>query len=122
MARLTLAVSEVVATATQQLTLPVLRATQAISSASRGSVLLAMGEARHRAKVYCLNDEGQWDDRGTGHAAVQYMPVRATPLPACTTRAPPSSLALPRLDAVPGCKRLLPAAACSLSVQPERAA
>ena len=32
-------------------------------------------EARHRAKVYCLNEDGQWDDRGTGHAAVQYMPV-----------------------------------------------
>ena len=31
-------------------------------------------EARHRAKVYCLNEDGQWDDRGTGHAAVQYMP------------------------------------------------
>ena len=22
-------------------------------------------EARHRAKVYCLNEDGQWDDRGT---------------------------------------------------------
>ena len=33
-------------------------------------------EARHRAKVYCLNEDGQWDDRGTGHAAVQYLPVR----------------------------------------------
>jgi protein phosphatase-4 regulatory subunit 3 len=32
-------------------------------------------EARHRAKVYCLNEDGQWDDRGTGHAAVQYMPA-----------------------------------------------
>lgn len=32
-------------------------------------------EARHRAKVYCLNEEGKWDDRGTGHAAVQFMPV-----------------------------------------------
>ena len=32
-------------------------------------------EARHRAKGYCLNEDGQWDDRGTGHAAVQYMPV-----------------------------------------------
>jgi len=35
-------------------------------------------EVRHRAKVYCLNDEGQWDDRGTGHAAVQYMPADKT--------------------------------------------
>ena len=25
--------------------------------------------------MYCLNEDGQWDDRGTGHAAVQYMPV-----------------------------------------------
>ena len=32
-------------------------------------------EARHRAKVYCLNEDGQWDDRGTGHAAVQYLPA-----------------------------------------------
>ena len=24
-------------------------------------------EARHRAKVYCLNEDGQWDDRGTGY-------------------------------------------------------
>eukprot|EP00962_Isochrysis_galbana_P033641 scaffold11310_cov107-Isochrysis_galbana.AAC.6 len=32
--------------------------------------------SRHRAKVYCLNANGQWDDRGTGHAAVQYSPVR----------------------------------------------
>ena len=31
---------------------------------------------RHRAKVYCLNDEGQWDDRGTGQAFIQYIPVR----------------------------------------------
>ena len=29
-----------------------------------------------RVKLYQLNDDGQWDDRGTGHAAVQYMPVR----------------------------------------------
>lgn len=35
----------------------------------------AGAEARHRAKVYCLNEDGQWDDRGTGHAAVQYMPA-----------------------------------------------
>ncbi|EOD38981.1 hypothetical protein EMIHUDRAFT_223819 [Emiliania huxleyi CCMP1516] len=31
-------------------------------------------DSRHRAKVYCLNSNGQWDDRGTGHAAVQYSP------------------------------------------------
>ena len=33
--------------------------------------------SRHRAKVYCLNDDGQWDDRGTGHAAVTYVQVTA---------------------------------------------
>ena len=43
-------------------------------------------EARHRAKVYCLNEDGQWDDRGTGHAAVQYMPVSS---PADRSLAPP---------------------------------
>ena len=32
--------------------------------------------SRHRAKVYCLNDDGQWDDRGTGQAFIQYLPVR----------------------------------------------
>merc|ERR1719310_2170785 len=31
--------------------------------------------ARNRAKVYCLNEGGQWDDRGTGHAEVQYSPA-----------------------------------------------
>ena len=35
----------------------------------------AADSARHRAKVYCLNANGNWDDRGTGHAAVQYSPV-----------------------------------------------
>ena len=39
---------------------------------------MAAKEARHRAKVYCLNDDGQWDDRGTGHAAVQYMTAEAS--------------------------------------------
>ena len=31
--------------------------------------------AIRRAKVYCLNEDGQWDDKGTGLAAVQYMQV-----------------------------------------------
>ena len=31
--------------------------------------------AVRRAKVYCLNEDGQWDDKGTGLAAVQYMQV-----------------------------------------------
>mmetsp|Transcript_29119 Transcript_29119/g.79506 ORF Transcript_29119/g.79506 Transcript_29119/m.79506 type:complete len:870 (+) Transcript_29119:94-2703(+) len=35
----------------------------------------AADSARHRAKVYCLNANGNWDDRGTGHAAVQYSPA-----------------------------------------------
>ncbi|XP_019462469.1 PREDICTED: serine/threonine-protein phosphatase 4 regulatory subunit 3-like isoform X2 [Lupinus angustifolius] len=26
-----------------------------------------------RVKVYCLNDDGKWDDQGTGHAAVDYL-------------------------------------------------
>ena len=37
-----------------------------------------MGEASqplNRTKVYLLNDDGQWDDRGTGHAEIQYMPA-----------------------------------------------
>lgn len=29
--------------------------------------------ARNRAKVYQLNNVGQWDDRGTGYAACQYL-------------------------------------------------
>lgn len=28
-----------------------------------------------RVKVYCLSDDGKWDDRGTGHAAVDYLEV-----------------------------------------------
>ena len=44
--------------------------------ASASGSLMAKAEVRHRAKVYCLNEDGQWDDKGTGHAAVQYMPVR----------------------------------------------
>ena len=34
---------------------------------------------RTRAKVYCLNGEGQWDDRGTGHCQIMFMQVRAPP-------------------------------------------
>ena len=29
-------------------------------------------EARHRAKVYCLNEDGQWDDRRRGDDLVVY--------------------------------------------------
>ena len=28
-----------------------------------------------RAKVYCLNEEGQWDDQGTGHARIMHLQV-----------------------------------------------
>ena len=37
-----------------------------------------MGEASqplNRTKVYLLNDDGQWDDRGTGHAQVMFLQV-----------------------------------------------
>ena len=30
------------------------------------------GDTRRRVKLYLLNDEGQWDDRGTGHISCQY--------------------------------------------------
>lgn len=37
---------------------------------------------RNRAKVYQLNGAGQWDDRGTGYAACQYLQVRSMHAPA----------------------------------------
>ena len=44
-----------------------------------------MGDVpRHRAKVYCLNEDGQWDDKGTGHATVQYIMVRAAASHQCS--------------------------------------
>lgn len=36
-------------------------------------------KCKTRAKVYCLNDEGHWDDRGTGHVQILYLQVRARP-------------------------------------------
>lgn len=30
-----------------------------------------------RVKVYRLNDDGKWDDKGTGHVSVEYLEVRA---------------------------------------------
>ncbi len=30
-----------------------------------------------RVKVYRLNDDGKWDDQGTGHVSVDYMEVRS---------------------------------------------
>eukprot|EP00198_Chlamydomonas_reinhardtii_P002263 XP_001691599.1 predicted protein [Chlamydomonas reinhardtii] len=35
----------------------------------------------HRVKVYKLNAEGQWEDRGTGHISVEYMEVMHNSLP-----------------------------------------
>lgn len=32
-----------------------------------------------RVKVYRLNDEGKWDDRGTGHVSVEYLEVNSRP-------------------------------------------
>ena len=31
--------------------------------------------ALQRVKVYRLNDEGKWDDKGTGHVSVEYLEV-----------------------------------------------
>ena len=31
----------------------------------------------HRVKVYRLNNDGLWDDKGTGHVSVEYLEVRA---------------------------------------------
>lgn len=36
-------------------------------------VLLVIG--CQRVKVYRLNDDGKWDDRGTGHVTVDYLEV-----------------------------------------------
>jgi hypothetical protein len=30
----------------------------------------------HRVKLYKLNSQGLWDDKGTGHVASEYLPVR----------------------------------------------
>ena len=31
-----------------------------------------ISDTRRRVKVYHLNDDRQWDDRGTGHVAAQF--------------------------------------------------
>lgn len=36
-------------------------------------VHLQMADTRRRVKVYTLNDERQWDDRGTGHVSSAYV-------------------------------------------------
>lgn len=33
----------------------------------------------HRVKLYKLNTQGLWDDKGTGHVAMEFLPVRLTP-------------------------------------------
>jgi hypothetical protein len=30
----------------------------------------------HRVKLYKLNTQGLWDDKGTGHVAMEFLPVR----------------------------------------------
>jgi len=30
----------------------------------------------HRVRLYKLNAQGLWDDKGTGHVAVEWLPVR----------------------------------------------
>lgn len=39
----------------------------------------------HRVKLYKLNSQGLWDDKGTGHVALEYLPVRSRPV-ACSGR------------------------------------
>lgn len=46
-----------------------------------------------RVKVYRLNRDGLWDDKGTGHVSMEYMEVYA---PAPLRLLPPLSPALKR--------------------------
>ena len=39
----------------------------------------------YRVKVYRLNNEGKWDDRGTGRISVEYLEVRRFVAFACTS-------------------------------------
>jgi hypothetical protein len=41
--------------------------------------------AMHRVKLYKLNTQGLWDDKGTGHVAVEWLPVRCLCASPCTT-------------------------------------
>jgi len=34
------------------------------------------GHRMQRVKVYRLNSDGLWDDKGTGHVSVEYLEVR----------------------------------------------
>lgn len=38
-----------------------------------GTKLPAMSDTRRRVKVYTLNEDRQWDDRGTGHVSSSYV-------------------------------------------------
>jgi hypothetical protein len=31
----------------------------------------------HRVKLYKLNQQGLWDDKGTGHVGIEFLPVRS---------------------------------------------
>ncbi|PKI40653.1 hypothetical protein CRG98_038908 [Punica granatum] len=33
----------------------------------------ANSNSMQRVKVYCLSDDGKWDDQGTGHVSVDYL-------------------------------------------------
>lgn len=36
-------------------------------------MLINMSDTRRRVKLYTLNEERQWDDRGTGHVSSAYV-------------------------------------------------
>lgn len=38
-------------------------------------ILTFVSSALQRVKVYRLNDDGKWDDQGTGHVTVDYIEV-----------------------------------------------
>jgi hypothetical protein len=35
------------------------------------------GQGMHRVKLYKLNNQGLWDDKGTGHVGLEFLPVRS---------------------------------------------
>lgn len=59
-----------------------------------------------RIKVYRLNEEGLWDDRGTGHVSVEMMEVRR----ACRAAGARGPAAQDGLGDPPPCRRCLPPA------------
>jgi hypothetical protein len=42
----------------------------------------------YRVKLYKLNSQGHWDDKGTGHVAVEFLPVRNSSPRACARLRP----------------------------------